>query len=232
MPTAATGTPVASATEPQSKVGAEPGPNSAWFADPTGRYQYRYWSGAAWTGHVATNGVQSIDPDPPHQSATTTAHAGVSPRSIPADGSRGANPGGVVAIIGAAVLAVGSLLPWAEVNAGLLERKVNGTEGDGVITLVIAILVGLVAALGLLKREVAGAAVTVVLLGGVAAGGVAIYDTANVSDAAKRAEDISSLVTAKVGGGLYVCIVGAVVVVVGALLANAKKARGDLRVNS
>lgn len=35
---------------------------AGWFNDPYGRFQQRYWSGSAWTEHVATNGVQQVDP--------------------------------------------------------------------------------------------------------------------------------------------------------------------------
>jgi len=33
-----------------------------WYADPMGRHQLRYWDGTAWTEHVTTNGVQTVDP--------------------------------------------------------------------------------------------------------------------------------------------------------------------------
>jgi uncharacterized protein YxjI len=33
-----------------------------WHPDPTGRFQLRYWDGAAWTSHVSTNGVTASDP--------------------------------------------------------------------------------------------------------------------------------------------------------------------------
>lgn len=35
---------------------------AGWYNDPYGRFQQRYWNGAAWTEHVATNGVQQVDP--------------------------------------------------------------------------------------------------------------------------------------------------------------------------
>lgn len=37
-------------------------PPAAWYIDPAGRHQYRYWDGATWTDHVADNGAQSLDP--------------------------------------------------------------------------------------------------------------------------------------------------------------------------
>ena len=35
---------------------------AGWQPDPTGRYQYRYWDGRAWTDHVATDGQSGTDP--------------------------------------------------------------------------------------------------------------------------------------------------------------------------
>jgi hypothetical protein len=32
-----------------------------WYADPTGRHEFRYWSGTAWTTTVSDAGVQSQD---------------------------------------------------------------------------------------------------------------------------------------------------------------------------
>ena len=36
----------------------------AWAADPTGRHEYRWWSGWTWTDHVADGGEASEDPMP------------------------------------------------------------------------------------------------------------------------------------------------------------------------
>jgi hypothetical protein len=40
-----------------SQTGVQPG----WFADPSSRFQYRYWDGQAWTQHVSQNGVVYSD---------------------------------------------------------------------------------------------------------------------------------------------------------------------------
>jgi uncharacterized membrane protein YhaH (DUF805 family) len=37
----------------------------AWYPDPSGRHQYRWWNGTSWTGAVADDGVTSNDPVPP-----------------------------------------------------------------------------------------------------------------------------------------------------------------------
>jgi Protein of unknown function (DUF2510)/Membrane domain of glycerophosphoryl diester phosphodiesterase len=38
------------------------GAPGAWYPDPTGRFDLRYWDGAHWTEHVARGGVQATDP--------------------------------------------------------------------------------------------------------------------------------------------------------------------------
>ena len=47
-------TPATSATAP-----AQAAP--AWYKDPTGRYEQRYWDGARWTDHVSTGGKPTVD---------------------------------------------------------------------------------------------------------------------------------------------------------------------------
>ena len=35
---------------------------AAWYSDPSGRYELRYWDGNEWTEHVARGGQQFVDP--------------------------------------------------------------------------------------------------------------------------------------------------------------------------
>ena len=42
--------------EPESTVPA------GWYADPSGRFELRYWDGSAWTEHVSRAGQQYTDP--------------------------------------------------------------------------------------------------------------------------------------------------------------------------
>jgi len=35
---------------------------AGWYADPSGRFELRYWDGAAWTEHVSRAGQQFTDP--------------------------------------------------------------------------------------------------------------------------------------------------------------------------
>ena len=59
----AASTPVVTASTPAataSSVGDAAAP-AAWYPDPAGRFELRYWNGSAWTEHVSRNGQQSTD---------------------------------------------------------------------------------------------------------------------------------------------------------------------------
>ncbi len=45
---------------PTTSQGSLPSP--AWFPDPSGRNEYRYWNGSGWTNHVSRGGISSIEP--------------------------------------------------------------------------------------------------------------------------------------------------------------------------
>ncbi len=49
--------PTAAATSATAPAQAAP----AWYKDPTGRYEQRYWDGARWTDHVSTGGKPTVD---------------------------------------------------------------------------------------------------------------------------------------------------------------------------
>ncbi|MFP5489452.1 MAG: DUF2510 domain-containing protein, partial [Acidimicrobiia bacterium] len=42
-----------------STAGAAP---AGWYADPSGRFELRYWDGGQWTEHVSRAGQQYTDP--------------------------------------------------------------------------------------------------------------------------------------------------------------------------
>jgi hypothetical protein len=48
-------------TTPAAQAPANQTP-AGWYADPSGRYELRYWDGNAWTEHVARGGQQYTDP--------------------------------------------------------------------------------------------------------------------------------------------------------------------------
>jgi hypothetical protein len=107
---------------------------------------------------------------------------------------------------GAALLIIGSFLPWAT----LFGFSKSGTSaGDGVITLICgAVVVGMVPAL---PRTWA---IAVGFLAALAGAGTAAYDTVNIS---------STVVS--VGYGLFVCDIGALVCLVGLVLALRSRPR-------
>lgn len=105
------------------------------------------------------------------------------------------------------LVAVGSFLPWATV---LLAGPVYGTDGDGVITLGLAVLVALAGLLtGLGKGRAWMFVVTLIL--GLLATGIAAYDLSNIS------AFVSGESMADLGPGLPIIIVGGVVVMAAAM---------------
>ncbi|MFM7665444.1 MAG: DUF2510 domain-containing protein [Actinomycetota bacterium] len=58
----------AAATTAPAAVGTQggsattPAVPAAWYKDPSGRFEMRYWNGTAWTEHVARGGQQFTDP--------------------------------------------------------------------------------------------------------------------------------------------------------------------------
>jgi Protein of unknown function (DUF2510) len=60
--TPAVAEPVVPAAAPEPAPAAEPAVPAGWYADPSGRFELRYWDGAAWTEHVSRAGQQFTDP--------------------------------------------------------------------------------------------------------------------------------------------------------------------------
>lgn len=136
----------------------------AWYPDPTGRHDHRWWDGAEWTSHVADAGVAGTDPLPATASAGPSASDGgaaTAPRAAQS------TPG--VAVAALVVGLVAALIGWVPflgiaVAVGALVlgvvavRRTRGRSGRGAAT------TGLVgAALGLLAG-IATTAVAVLLL--------------------------------------------------------------------
>ena len=146
---------------------------------------------------------------------------------------------GILAIVGGALMAVGSFLAWAEVSGGGTSVTAKGVDGsDGYITLVaglVAILLGIVMSRGA-KRAVA----VLVILAGIVGGGIGLYDALtakdSVLDAAAEelapsfgasAEEVRAVLdqaidagqlSVSISIGLYVVIAGGVVALVGGIL--------------
>ena len=52
----------AAAAAPAAATAAVPSVPAGWYADPSGRFEQRYWDGGTWTEHVARGGAQYTDP--------------------------------------------------------------------------------------------------------------------------------------------------------------------------
>jgi len=114
-------------------------------------------------------------------------------------------------LIGAIVILVGSIMPWGRVTTVFGTMTINGTEGDGVITIVLGGILLLVAlahkgtpgklysvagvVLALIALYVSGA--TMLRMGGAAAGIDSEYASAGV------------------GSGVFVTIVGSILAAIG-----------------
>lgn len=65
---------------------------SGWWADPTGRHQFRWWTGSSWGSQVQTQGLQFDDPllsVPPLPPVTMSFHTQPAPVPAPARASLG-----------------------------------------------------------------------------------------------------------------------------------------------
>ncbi|MGA0064860.1 MAG: DUF2510 domain-containing protein [Ilumatobacteraceae bacterium] len=51
-----------SVTVSMSSNAVNPAVPAAWYKDPSGRFELRYWNGTSWTEHVARDGRQFTDP--------------------------------------------------------------------------------------------------------------------------------------------------------------------------
>lgn len=102
-----------------------------------------------------------------------------------------------LSLIAVGAVGLGSLLPWASVITPFGTINVNGTSGDGVITLVLAGLALVGALTG--KRWLFGVPMII-------AGAVCAYDATNLA----HAIDDEEYLTADIGAGLLLALVGAI----------------------
>lgn len=115
-----------------------------------------------------------------------------------------------LAIVGAVLIGIGSVLPWAKVESQFGDLSVAGTEGDGVITLIAAVVLAIG---GFMRIKSPGStfAKVLIVLSALVAGVTAAYDMSSISDIGGN-----EFATASVGIGLYVVLAGAVVGMLGA----------------
>jgi Tryptophan-associated transmembrane protein (Trp_oprn_chp) len=148
--------------------------------------------------------------------------------------------GGILALVGGALLVIGSFLDWAEVSGTGTTVTASGTEGmDGWITLVagaIALVVGLAMMRGVGKRAVGVLAIVAGLVGG----GVGVLDALTAKDSVLDSaaeelarefggsvEEMRALLDAAIDAGdlgvtvaigLYLVIAGGALAIVGGVI--------------
>lgn len=124
---------------------------------------------------------------------------------------------------GAALVVVGVLMPYATQNNGITTSTIHGTDrSGGAVTIVIALVVVVLAGLfinGTIGRR---SAIATFLLGGIALA-ICIGNMSNISDVmdqekAQSADLISAGGGTKFGAGLFVVLVGCVLVLIGSIM--------------
>ncbi len=199
------------------------GPEAGWYRDPSARHDHRWWNGTSWTAHVMTLGLRSADYGDPD----TSTDADVPEPAVPVAVARSRPLAAwVVVFVGAALLVVGALLPWGEATSKTASFSSDGIDGNGAITLIAAVVLVLVV---LVVQRPTTAAWMVIATAAVA-GAIAVHDAVDLSDkAARLVEQGPPGVTANVGIGVWVTIAGAVISLVGGILALAMSSRGSRR---
>ena len=179
-------------------VGQQPG----WYPDPWAQAAHRWWDGAEWTGQVG--GPPGPQPASPMAQAVPAQNV-TGPRWLVLGGSAG--------------VALGSLLPWAEVTAPFIGTvTVAGTDGDGVLTLFGAVVTALLALVGFGARRSRGALIGALVVALLVAA-VAVIDMVDVTGRIADAEDGDVVIQASIGIGLWVVLLGALAAIVGTVMA-------------
>lgn len=118
-----------------------------------------------------------------------------------------------VALAGAAVGVIGSLLPWATMQALLANFSVDGLHGDGQLTIVLFGVAGVILLISAHRATTA-----VVLALGSIATLIAGYDIVNISNFASQTNSESALIQVSPGIGIYLCVLGGALSVIGAAI--------------
>lgn len=222
---------------------------AGWYPDPWGQAGQRWWDGQQWTsnvdgaapaGAVASGGPGIAAPGAPIPGGAQTSPAPPGPWATGAGAGaawQGAGPAGfappgastktaapsnpvvkAVAPIGAVLAAIGSVLEWASVDAGFTTVSKNGLDADGALTLPASLIFGGLALSALIKVWSMGRMIGALVLAALVAL-VAVVDIADVSSRFSDLEAQGIEVDASVGIGLWLVLLGAIVGVVGCVIA-------------
>ena len=147
------------------------------------------------------------------------------PAAVQADPPRSnqAIPAAITAMLGGLLLCLGSFLPWLTATApfvGTISRSGMDGGGDGILTLALGCITILIAVAGFTKPK----RLQLSIVTGVVAGIVAAFAYVQVQDriasVQATAGEAASMIVASVGAGIWTVIIGAVLTVVGGVLAR------------
>jgi hypothetical protein len=126
-----------------------------------------------------------MEPETPDSSPPTEEGAAPPTEEGAAQPAEGKGPtpvGGILALVGGALLAIGSFLDWAEVSGTGTSVTATGIDGtDGWITLGAGVL-ALAAGSAIVRRTGGRGVAILAIVAGVIGGGVGLYDAATAKD--------------------------------------------------
>ena len=115
--------------------------------------------------------------------------------------------GRIIAFVGIALVIIGAFLSWGAVGG---QSVIRGIEGDGIITLVIAVI-------ALVLLLFAKVPVWISLVLAVLISGIGIIDFVNISGQAS----LSELFEVTAGAGMYLTVIGGIVLLSGTIVSLA-----------
>jgi Protein of unknown function (DUF2510) len=186
--------------DPATSVPSPGLPAPGWFADPTGESTQRYWDGSGWT--KTTSGT----------SMSTHEATGLARTAVPTPQPAAGPPwSGVLTLVGAGMALLGAVLPWVTVTTIFGSLSKNGIDGDGRISALGGLALGVIALIVLVTKtqsRAPGVLAIVISLG------ILIVGAVDVADVSKRIGDLQGtdgVASAQVGIGLWVtCLAGLV----------------------
>ena len=128
-------------------------------------------------------------------------------------------PYGLIVTAGGALLvAVGSLLPWASLSSPFGTVSVPGTRGDGQITLVLSVLIGIAAFAWWRRSGLTRVIQAAVVLMAALVVVIGWNDMSGMSEAVSETD----VGLASVGAGLYLVVIGGLAALLGPFLTPRK----------
>ncbi|ODU02867.1 MAG: hypothetical protein ABS81_16160 [Pseudonocardia sp. SCN 72-86] len=136
---------------------------------------------------------------------------------------------GIITAVGGLLAVVGSFLPWVTIQAGAFgSLSVAGTEGDGIITLIVGVLILAVGILRLVKPSIPAIVQRLPILFGLIVVGLGVYVIINLNSTMAEATgagggiaaDLAEALDISLGFGLIMTIVGGVVAIVGGIVVS------------